>query len=286
MTAYIVTHTTRYRYSQPVSVCHNEAYLVPREFPRQQCRITQLQIDPAPAVRDAREDYFGNRVVYFAVQKSHTVLRVSATSEINVIPLEPFDMEASPPWESAAATIAADTELSAYRLDSPLIPTGSKWSEYARPSFPAGRPLLLAVQDLMGRIFADFKYDPGFTTLATPLADVLAHRRGVCQDFAHLGIACLRSFGLAARYVSGYILTEPPPGQERLVGADASHAWFAAYCPTFGWIDFDPTNDRLPTDQHLTVAWGRDYSDVPPLRGVILGGGSHDLEVSVDVRRV
>lgn len=286
MTAYLVTHTTQYRYGHPVTVCHNEAYLVPREMPRQQCRITQLQIDPAPAVRDAREDFFGNRVVYFAIQKSHTTLRVSAVSEVAVTAAEPLDPERSRPWEQVRDDAFRRADLMPFLLDSPYVPVEPDWLDYATRSFPAGRPFLSGVQDLMGRIFADFKYDPGFTTLATPIAEVFAHRRGVCQDFAHLAIACLRALRLPARYVSGYLLTLPPPGQVRLTGADASHAWFGVHCPDLGWVDFDPTNNRLPSDQHITVAWGRDYSDVPPLKGVILGGGPHTLEVSVDVRPV
>lgn len=286
MAAYLVTHTTKYRYGQPVSVCHNEAYLVPREMPRQQCRITQLQIDPAPAVRDAREDFFGNRVVYFAIQKAHTMLRVSATSEVAVSPPDAVDFERSPSWEQVRYEARSNPDLTPFVMESPYIPTDAAWAEYAAVSFPQGRAFLAGVKDLMGRIFREFKYDPGFTTLATPIAEVFAHRRGVCQDFAHLAIACLRSLGLPARYVSGYLLTMPPPGQERLVGADASHAWFSVCSPPTGWSDFDPTNDKLPSDQHITVAWGRDYSDVPPLKGVILGGGPHTLEVSVDVRPV
>ena len=158
-----------------------------------------------------------------------------------------------------------------------------KLLDYARPSFPAGRATIDAVYDLMQRIFREFKYDPEFSTIATPLKDVLEHRSGVCQDFAHLAIGCMRSMGLAARYVSGYIETEPPPGKERLVGADASHAWFSAYLPEHGWLDFDPTNNQLPGDRYITVAWGRDFTDVTPLKGVAFGSGEHELKVSVDV---
>ena len=158
--------------------------------------------------------------------------------------------------------------------------------DYAIPSFPVGRPIVDAVDDLVKRIHRDFTYDPQFTTIATPLLDVLKHRRGVCQDFAHVAIACLRSLGLAARYVSGYIETIPPAGQARLVGADASHAWFSLYVPEWGWLDFDPTNNQMASDQHIILAVGRDYQDVTPLKGVLFGGGKHQLDVSVDVERL
>ena len=166
-----------------------------------------------------------------------------------------------------------------------MVPMIPELHDYAEKSFAKGRPLLEAVEDLTTRLYTDFTYDPGFTTIATPLADVVKHRRGVCQDFAHLGIACLRALGLAARYVSGYIETDPPPDQEPLEGADASHAWFSVYLPQFGWIDFDPTNNQIPADRHITVAWGRDYADVTPLKGVVFGSGTHELSVSVDCKR-
>ncbi|HQT25374.1 MAG TPA: transglutaminase family protein, partial [Burkholderiales bacterium] len=189
-------------------------------------------------------------------------------------------------WESVRLSQLDVPDALQYALDSPFVMTSSELMAYAGPSFTPGRPLLEAVQDLMQRIHADFTYDPGFTTLATPLSEVLAHRRGVCQDFAHLAIGCLRSRGLAARYVSGYIETLPFPGKEKLVGADASHAWFSVYMPELGWMDFDPTNNQIPADRHIVVAWGRDYGDVTPLKGVIFGGGDHELAVSVEVRNM
>jgi len=174
-------------------------------------------------------------------------------------------------------------DASQFVLDSPTVVVNDLILDYALKSFPPGRPLIDAVHDLMQRIFHEFNYDPEFSTIATPLKDVLEHRSGVCQDFAHLAIGCMRSMGLAARYVSGYIETEPPPGKERLVGADASHAWFSAYLPEHGWLDFDPTNNQLPGERHITVAWGRDFADVTPLKGVAFGSGEHELKVSVDV---
>ena len=194
-------------------------------------------------------------------------------------------------WELVAQRLQSDRTAEVldalqYTLDSPMIESNEKLAAYARHSLLPGRPLLQAVNELMQRIFADFTYDPEFSSIATPLSEVLKHKRGVCQDFAHLAIACLRSQGLAARYVSGYIETLPAPGKERLVGADASHAWFSVYLPDAGWIDFDPTNNQMPIDKHITVAWGRDFSDVTPLKGIAFGGGQHKLHVSVDVRNL
>jgi len=197
----------------------------------------------------------------------------------------------SPPWEAVRERVAADTttpglEARDFVLPSAFVPPDDAVWDYARASFPPGRPLLEAVRDLTRRIHQEFRYDPGFTTIVTPLAEVLAHRRGVCQDFAHLQIACLRSLGLPARYVSGYLETLPPPGKAKLQGADASHAWVSVYDPEQGWTDFDPTNDQLVGEQHITTAWGRDYGDVTPLKGIIFGGGEHTLEVAVDVERL
>ncbi len=288
---YRVTHTTSYLYTAPVATCRNQACLLPRETSRQKCLTSDLQILPGPSDLRERRDFFGNRLTHFAIQEAHKELVVTATSEVSVAatPLAP------PPagkrsWEQVARLLATDRSRQTldalpYLFDSPFIKESRQLIDYARPSFPADRPLVEAVSDLMQRIYRDFKYDPGFTSISTPLAEVLKNRRGVCQDFAHLGIGCLRSIGLAARYVSGYIETLPPPGQERLVGADASHAWFAVYAPDAGWIDFDPTNNQLPMEQHITVSWGRDFSDVSPLRGIALGGGKHKVVVSVDVAR-
>ena len=207
---------------------------------------------------------------------------------MQVAPQKPFDRNKSLSWEKARDRLRNDRsadviEATQFTLDSPMIKTDELLAEYAKGSFLPGRPLDEAVHDLMQRIYAEFKYDPEFSTIATPLTEVMKHRSGVCQDFAHLAIGCLRSRGLAARYVSGYIETAPPPGKERLIGADASHAWFSVFHPGFGWLDFDPTNNQLPTDRHITVAWGRDYADVTPLRGVAFGGGKHKLKVAVDV---
>lgn len=285
---YRVIHTTEFRYEARVGLCYNEARLLPRELPHQKVLAAALQIDPPPNDHYERLDYFGNRTAYFSIQQPHDRLVVTATSEVEVGKSNLFDGAANLPWEMVRGGLRSDRsadvmEASQFTLDSPMVGVDDLLTDYARPSFPPGRPLVEAVHDLMQRIFREFKYDPEFSTLATPLKEVLAHRSGVCQDFAHLAIGCLRAQGLAARYVSGYIETQPPPGQERLVGADASHAWFSVYQPGAGWLDFDPTNNQLPGDRHITVAWGRDYADVTPLKGVAYGGGEHELKVAVDV---
>ena len=286
---YRVIHRTEYRYSEPVDSGYNEARLLPRGLDRQQVLSSSLVIDPPPADQRERTDYFGNRVVAFSLDRPHRSLTVTSSSEVLVDPrLDGLDLFAGASWEQARSAVreATDTEGLLARdltLASELVPLGAELAAYAVPSFGPGRPLLDAVHDLMSRIHRDFRYDPEFTTLSTPLAEVLAHRRGVCQDFAHLAIGCLRSQGLAARYVSGYIETLPPPGKPRLIGADASHAWFSVFVPDCGWVDFDPTNNQLPESRHITVAWGRDYADVTPLKGVIFGGGRMQLSVAVDV---
>lgn len=286
---YTITHRTLYQYSSGVVLCHNEARLLPRETPWQLCRPSQIRIRPRPALSIERQDFFGNRVLYFAIQDVHYRLEVTVATEVRVLNERPFDETSpSPPWEQARQALweSPDPEIIEARmlaLDSPFVKIRPAFLAYAEPSFPPGRPLLEAVADLNQRIYREFKYDPHFTTVATPLDEVLSERRGVCQDFAHLAIACLRALGLAARYVSGYLETLPPPGQARLVGADASHAWLAVYVPGVGWAEFDPTNNCMPREKHVTLAWGRDYGDVAPLRGVMTGGGSHALKVAVDV---
>jgi transglutaminase-like putative cysteine protease len=286
---YRVTHRTEYRYSEPVDSGHNEARLLPRPLDRQQVLASSLAVDPPASDQRERLDYFGNRVVAFSLDRPHRSLTVTSTSEVLVEPrVDGLDLFAGESWEQVRGALRETTDPEGLMardlsLASPLVPLGSELAGYAAPSFTAGRPLLDAVHDLMMRIHRDFRYDPEFTTLSTPLAEVLAHRRGVCQDFAHLAIGCLRTQGLAARYVSGYIETLPPPGKPRLVGADASHAWFSVFVPDCGWVDFDPTNNQLPESRHITVAWGRDYADVTPLKGVIFGGGQMRLSVAVDV---
>jgi len=286
---YKITHTTTYQYAEPVAVCHNEARLKPLNAFNQQCLASEIIIDPTPSDYRDRSDFFGNQVAYFAILQAHHILRVSAVSTVQTLSDDRgLDDNNNLPWEQVLTCFQEPRDgdildAQQYKLTSPLIVVNQEIASYAERSFLEGRPIVDAVQDLMERIHRDFTYDPHFTTIATPLLDVLKHRRGVCQDFAHLAIGCIRSMGLAARYVSGYIETTPPEGQPRLVGADASHAWFSVYVPMFGWLDFDPTNNQRIMEKYVTVAIGRDYFDVTPLKGVIFGGGKHKLDVSVDV---
>jgi transglutaminase-like putative cysteine protease len=287
---YHVTHTTTYEYSEPVSLCHNSLHLKPRNCPRQQCYTTELFVRPEPGQMQNQQDYFGNPVTCFTIQQPHYRLQLRAESWIEVTPPDPLDLHATPPWEAVRDDLRVDRSqagLEAYQFvfESRYLQRSEELAAYAAPSFPPQRPLAAAVADLTRRIHEEFRYDQRATTVATPVHEVLAHRRGVCQDFAHLQLGCLRSLGLPARYVSGYLVTTPPPGQARLTGADASHAWISVYCPGVGWIDFDPTNNHIPGDTHITLAWGRDYDDVSPVRGIILGGGVSTLTVGVDVVR-
>ena len=282
---YQVAHTTRYEYSEDVSVSHHVARVSPRAFPGQECVQHDLNIEPAPAVVRQHRDYFGNAVTFFIIERAHKELAVRATSTVTVHGRTLPPAAATPPWEEARDFDRLPLDAIECVFDSASIAVSDAIVDYAHPSFTPGRPILDAVADLTRRIHSDFTFDPQATTVATPLRDVLSLRRGVCQDFARLGIACLRSHGLAARYVSGYLETIPAPGMPHLAGVDASHAWLAVYCPGLGWVDVDPTNNLFPSTTHVTLAWGRDYVDVSPVRGVILGGGQHTLHVSVDVLR-
>lgn len=286
-----VVHRTEYRYGDAVTTSHHEARLAPRDSEAQRTLQHELTITPAPEARRRRFDYFGNRTVHFSVSEPHRSLEVVAISVVEVTPLRPPPVSASEPWEKVRDQLAVDRKrdaLDAYAMvfESPLIPHVDGIHEYAATSFTPGRPVLEAVRELVARIYEEFTYDPRATEVSTPLSEVLALKRGVCQDFAHFAIACLRSQGLPGRYVSGYLLTRPPPGKPKLVGADASHAWFATFVPEYGWVDFDPTNNLIPEGEHVTIAYGRDFSDVTPIRGVILGGGQHQLVVAVDVDAV
>ncbi len=263
----------------------------PLELPRQQVLDFTLQVEPEPSALVERRDYFGNCTDFLSVETPHRKLVVVGRSRVRVVAPKLPEPASTPAWEQVREACGRDvltpeTEAAEFRFDSPYIRRHPDFADYAAACFPAGRPVLEAVHDFTGRIFRDFTFDARATTIATPVHEVLQKRRGVCQDFAHLGIACLRSLGLPARYISGYLETLPPPGRKRLVGADASHAWFAFWCPGHGWIGADPTNNMLPGDRHIVVARGRDFSDVSPLRGVVLGGGRHRLKVGVDVVRM
>jgi transglutaminase-like putative cysteine protease len=286
---YRIVHKTTYKYTYPVSVGNHVGCLTPRSMPFHRCERHELRITPPPATRTDRTDYYGNRLTFFTIQEPHKKLVVEARSFVTITENAKPWPEKSLPWEQVARLLPMDRSpagLEAYQFsfESPRIRPNEELATYALQSFTPGRRLTDALRDLTTRIYTDFKFDSKATTVRTPTEEVFRKRRGVCQDFAHLQIACLRSLNLAARYVSGYLRTYPPPGRPRLVGADASHAWVSAYCPDAGWLDMDPTNNVVPSGGHVTLAWGRDYGDVSPLRGLILGGRDHTLKVGVDMK--
>ena len=309
---YHIVHETIYRYDSPVSLSRQLLHLTPRDCAWQRCLAHQISVAPEVTAARERHDCFGNPVRELAIEFPHDNLNVRAESTIEVFPHLPVDAlavlmggattnagearppRASPAWETVRDALAYGSrpvllDASRFQFESPYVRVKREFAAYARPCFTPGRPVLEAVQALMSRIYNEFEFDPEATTVATPVLEVLAEKRGVCQDVAHLMLSCLRSQGLAARYVSGYLLTHPPPGKPRMVGADASHAWVSVYCPGLEggrWVDFDPTNNLLPDTQHITLAWGRDFADVSPLRGVILGGDAHELDVAVTVTPV
>ena len=285
---YQVKHVTQYDYSEPVTLSQNVARLRPREHDLQKCLSHQLTVTPNPRARAYWQDYFGNHTDYFALQQSHRELMVVAESVVEVFAPPAGDTSTSPSWEESRDELHASQDpatISAreFCFDSPHVAANSEVAEYALPSFNQRYSLFDCALNLAQRIHAEFEFYPGATTVDTPVAEVLQTRRGVCQDFAHLQIGCLRSLGLAARYVSGYLVTTPPPGMHRLQGADVSHAWLSVFIPGRGWVDFDPTNGIAPSGQHVTLAWGRDYDDIGPIRGVLVGGRCQMLRVSVDV---
>ena len=288
---YRITHKTRYEYADAVPLSHNLMRARPRNHSAQTCRWHDLAVSPAPSLRGERLDYFGNHISWFSLQEPHMELTIDSKSEVEVrLELRP-DPSHAPSWEQVAAAIAKSptSEMMAARqftFDSLYVKRSPELAAYALNSFHTGRPVLECALDLTNRIHADFEYLPGSTKVGTPSLEVLQIRHGVCQDFAHLAIGCLRSLGLPARYVSGYIVTTPPPGKPRMAGADASHAWISVFAPDFGWVDFDPTNGVMPLDSHTTVGWGRDYDDVGPIRGILIGGQRQRLDVSVDVAPV
>jgi transglutaminase-like putative cysteine protease len=284
---YRIRHKTTYRYKNPVAVGNHLAYLTPRSLPHHTCTSHGLQITPEPATVSERPDYFGNSLTVFAIREPHSELIIEARSEVEIG--EPAAWPERPPsWQEVVRSLRTDLSaeaLDAYQFvfESPRVRPGVLFAEYAQESFAPARPLTDAVLDLTARIHKDFRFDSKATTVRTTPEEVLRERRGVCQDFAHLQVACLRSMGLPARYVSGYLRTFPPPGRARLVGADASHAWVSVYCPGSGWLDVDPTNNMVPTQSHVTLSWGRDFGDISPVRGVIVGGRDHKVDVGVDM---
>ncbi len=298
MVRYQIVHKTEYIYEEAASLCYNETRLLPRPLvtPLFAQTVQESHISVHPIWDDSRErtDYFGNRVLYYTIRQPHASMAMTVTSQVEITP-GPADFNAalppSPAWEETAARLQSESvpewmETRQFALASPHVPILAEAARFARPSFPKGRPLLAGAADLMTRIYSSFDFEPGVTTISTPIDEVLRSRAGVCQDFAHLMLGCLRALGLAARYMSGYIETTAPPGQEKLQGSDASHAWCALFVPGLGWVDLDPTNNLLPHDQHIVLGWGRDYGDVTPLKGVFFGEGKHALRVSVDVARL
>lgn len=285
---YTISHRTTYTYASDVAYSRLVAHLVPRLTARQHPLTFGVSVSPEPRKSFARSDYFGNTTSWFTIDEPHSVLEIHAESRVAVDPVAAFDVGLSNRWENVRTALEFPTDYATrdalqYTFDSPLTATNDELIAYARRSFPPGRSLLECVLELNHRIYSDFTFDKEATDTSTSVADAFELRAGVCQDFAHIGLAAVRTMGLAARYVSGYLLTHPPPGRERLVGADASHAWFSVWIPPYGWVDLDPTNDVVPSTEHITVAWGRDYGDVAPIHGIITGGSEHEIDVAVDV---
>lgn len=283
---YRIRHTTKYAYTDTVSVCHNLVRLHPVSAARQTTRTYSLVISPEPTDLVTRIDAFGNQVQYFSIQDAHRSLSLTSFCEVEVGDTAALP-QVGPTWEEVRETLMTQryalNDVFRFVFASSRAPDTPEIRDYAAPSFPPGRPLHDAVLDLTRRIHEDFEYQSGATHVDTPVLEALQRRVGVCQDFAHIQIACLRSLGLAARYVSGYLRTVPPTGKPKLVGADESHAWASVWCGDAGWIDFDPTNNCIPSTDHVTLAIGRDYSDVAPVQGVFVGGGAQTVSVSVDV---
>ena len=285
---YRIVHTTSYAYSDVAETCHNLVRLQPRDLPTQYCRSTDLKIDPAPDRIHEYVDYFGNHVHSFAVYQPHREMLITAESIVTCPPRVIPPVGHTLPWNLVRDALRSNrtpdiVAAIEYRFDSPYVRRSAALRQLASVHFPPARPLGEAALSLTKAIHRDFKYDPKATTIDTSLDDVLERRRGVCQDFAHLMIGCLRSLGLACRYVSGYLRTDPQPGRPRLQGADASHAWVSVFAPGSGWLDFDPTNGCRPSDRHITIGWGRDFHDLSPVKGIVLGGGQSTLKVAVDV---
>ena len=289
---YRVTHQSVYRYSEPVTLSHQQIHLTPRPLDYQRSRSYQITISPAPTRRYDGIDPFGNPVTEIAIETAHSELDIVAQGVVEIADYKPPDIKSGPVWNAVREQFAYRAgwkpgagvlEATQFLFESPHARIMRDLRAYASDCFEADWPLLDATRSLMRKIHRDFKYDPGATTVSTSVMKFLEQKRGVCQDYAHLMISCLRSTGLAARYVSGYVLTRPTSGRARPVGADASHAWVSVFVPDCGWVDFDPTNNVLPSDEHITVGWGRDFSDVTPLRGVINGGGKQTLEIKVTV---
>ena len=287
---YEISHRTAYKYASPVTQSQHVVHLAPRSVDRQTVRHHSLLIEPAPTSRNDLTDCFGNPVTILGIGEEHSELLMHARSTIEVRPRQKINIEEGIPWERVVSLLlekrSNNDDLDAIDCATPsaVTQTTRQVFDYAEPSFSPGRPTLSAAWDLTCRIFHDFTFDPTATDVTTPVSRVLTDRRGVCQDFAHLALACLRAMRVPARYVSGYLLTRPPPGKPKLQGADASHAWVAVWTLEAGWVDFDPTNRVMPDEEHIAFAFGREYYDISPISGVLLGGGRHTVSVGVDTR--
>ena len=291
-----VKHTTRYRYSAPVSRSQHLVHLSPRGADTSRTRRQpdtwqrlhhhQLGVTPVPALRRDTTDSFGNAIIMLDIETAHTEFVLEAYSRVETQRRQAINLAATTPWDQQRDWPPFDLDVIQFGCASPLTRASAEIADYARTSFAAGRPVLEGGMDLVLRIFQEFKFDPAATDVATPTAQAFQLRRGVCQDFSHVALSCLRALRIPCRYVSGYLLTRPPPGQPKLQGADASHAWISIWAPETGWVDFDPTNGLIVQDEHVTIAYGRDYADVSPVSGVLIGGGAHTVSVSVDVGEI
>jgi transglutaminase-like putative cysteine protease len=288
---YRVTHSTTYNYARPVDLASHMLHLLPRSFPGQQVIWSDLEAEPPASRSNEARDHFGNNVAWMFLDRPHAKFVVTVRAEVEVALPPPPPAEETLAWEDVARLAAAGGpdgwQAAEFIFDSPMIPAEPAAFAYAAPSFPPGRPILACLLELNGRIRREFSFKAGVTGVNTPVSRVLAQKAGVCQDFTHLMIAALRQHGLPARYISGYLRTKPPPGGPVRRGADQSHAWVSAWLgPRHGWVDLDPTNDLVVHDEHVVMAWGRDYGDISPVRGVILGGGRHSVVVGVDLEPV
>lgn len=283
---YEITHSTRYSYRRSVLQSHHRVLLRPRQSPNQRLLRHSLVIEPPAVQSNETTDYFGNTAVLMRIEDAHMTFAVHASSTVDVVPPPVPELGAGQAFECAYTDAAAPPDVLQFTCVSRQTPLTPEIVAFAKLSFPTGRSVLAGAMDLTRRIFTEFSFDATATDVSTPITQVLGSRRGVCQDFAHLSIAALRSLGIPARYVSGYLLTRPPPGQIKLKGTDASHAWISVWSPEAGWIDFDPTNGIIPSGEHITVAYGRDYDDISPISGVLLGGGQQTMTVAVDVATI
>ena len=287
MTLYRLHHSTTYDYSEPVVIGTHFMHLLPRERPGQNVREAHLDVLPAPENRRDEVDHFGNRTTAVSLAGAHKQFNVNLSATIDVCLPAPPPAAESPRWEAIAAWGQQELDVAEFCLPSRLAMPAGEIADYAAVSFLPGRKILEALLELNRRIFMEMTYKSGVTNNFTTALQILHTRAGVCQDYAHFMLSCLRALGLPGRYVSGYLRTLPPPGQTARRGADQSHAWVSCWAgPDIGWVDFDPTNNLLVSDEHVTLAWGRDFSDISPLRGIILGGGRHALHVGVDLEPV